>query len=365
MSWSLLAAIPVFGLLILVHELGHFITAKWAGIRVDEFAIGFPPRLLSVKRGETTYSLNALPIGGYVRMPGENGETTDENGRYDSHTFAAKPASKRAIVLLAGVTMNILLAIFCFTAAEIVGPVNFLAAAGTILKDSPAAQAGMQPHDRIITIDGHSTYSFTDLTKRVGDATNAAPKDAKTVPIVVVVKRAGASAPITLHVDALVNPGPGQGHLGINSDDTQTYVTHVPLWQTPAKGVQDMGYVVKVTAQTLGQVVAGKLALNQAVQGPVGIVTNTGEVAASVPIFGWYLMFFWVGALSISLAIVNLLPIPALDGGRVLFIGIEVLRRGKRISPEREGLVNLIGMGMLLFLMLVVTINDVGNLLHP
>jgi regulator of sigma E protease len=126
-----------------------------------------------------------------------------------------------------------------------------------------------------------------------------------------------------------------------------------------------MGYVVKITAQTLGQVIAGKLALSQAVQGPVGIVTNTGEVAASVPVIGWYLMFFWVGALSISLAIVNLLPIPALDGGRVLFIGIEVLRRGKRISPEREGLVNLIGMGMLLFLMLVVTINDVGNLLHP
>ncbi len=89
MSWYLLAAIPVSGVLILVHEFGHFITAKWAGIRVDEFALGFPPRLLKVKRGETTYSLNALPIGGYVRMPGENGETTDENGNYDSRTFAA------------------------------------------------------------------------------------------------------------------------------------------------------------------------------------------------------------------------------------------------------------------------------------
>src|SRR5512146_1391202 len=125
MSWSLLAAIPVFGLLIFVHEFGHFITAKWAGIRVDEFALGFPPRLLSVKRGETTYSLNALPIGGYVRMPGENGETTDENGNYDPRNFAAKPASKRAIVLVAGVTMNMLLAVVCFTVAEMVGQVNY------------------------------------------------------------------------------------------------------------------------------------------------------------------------------------------------------------------------------------------------
>ncbi len=270
MSWSLLAAIPVFGLLILVHEFGHFITAKWAGIRVDEFAIGFPPRLLSVKRGETTYSLNALPIGGYVRMPGENGETTDENGRYDSHTFAAKPASKRAIVLLAGVTMNILLAIFCFTAAEIVGPVNFHLGGGNRpqrFAGRSGGHAAARPHHLHRWPFHLLVYRSHD---RVGDATNAAPKDAKTVPIVVVVKRAGASAPITLHVDALVNPGPGQGHLGINSDDTQTYVTHVPLWQTPAKGVQDMGYVVKVTAQTLGQVIAGKLALSQAVHGASG-----------------------------------------------------------------------------------------------
>ncbi len=364
MSWYLLAAIPVFGVLILVHEFGHFITAKWAGIRVDEFALGFPPRLLSVKRGETTYSLNALPIGGYVRMPGENGETTDENGNYDSRTFAAKSPGKRAIVLLAGVTMNLLLAIFCFTAAEVVGQVNFVAAAGTVLKGSPAAEAGIQPHDTILVINGHTTRSFTDLVTLVGDATAAAPEGAKTVQIEMVVRHAGSSTPVTLQVNALVNPAQGQGHLGITSDDTQTYVTRVPLWQAPIKGVQDVGSVIGGTATGIAQVVAGKLPFSQAVMGPVGIVTTTGEVASTVPVIGWYWMFFLVGALSVSLAIVNLLPIPALDGGRVLFIGIEVLRRGKRISPEREGLVNLVGMGMLLFLMLLVTINDVGNLLH-
>jgi regulator of sigma E protease len=362
MSWSLLAAIPVFGVLILVHEFGHFITAKWAGIRVDEFALGFPPRLLSVKRGETTYSLNALPIGGYVRMPGENGETTDENGNYDARTFAAKSPGKRAIVLLAGVTMNILLAVVCFTAAEAIGQVNYVAAAGTVLKGSPAAEAGMLPHDTVLSINGHTTRSFTDLITQVETATNAAPGNAKTVPIEIVVRHVGSSTPVTLHVDALVKPAEGQGHLGITSDSSQTSVTRVPLWQAPIKGVQDIGTVVSVTASGIGQVITGKLPLSQAVQGPVGIVNTTGEVASTVPVIGWYWMFFLVGALSVSLAIVNLLPIPALDGGRVLFIGIEVLRRGKRISPEREGLVNLIGMGALLFLMLLVTINDVGNL---
>jgi regulator of sigma E protease len=364
MSWYLLAAIPVFGVLILVHEFGHFITAKWAGIRVDEFALGFPPRLLSVKRGETVYSLNALPIGGYVRMPGENGETTDENGNYDARTFAAKSPGKRAIVLLAGITMNILLAVFCFTAAEVVGQVNYVAAAGTVLKGSPAADAGMRPHDTVLSIDGHATRTFTDLISQVGAATNAAPAGDTTVPIVIVVRHAGSSTPVTLHVDAIVNPSNGQGHLGITSDSTQTFVTRVPLWQAPVKGVQDIGDVIGGTVGGIAQVISGKLAASQAIMGPVGIVSTTGEVASTVPIIGWYLMFYFVGALSISLAIVNLLPIPALDGGRVLFIGIEVLRRGKRISPEREGLVNLIGMAALLFLMLLVTINDVGNLLH-
>lgn len=361
MSWSLLAAIPVFGLLILVHEFGHFLTAKWAGIRVDEFALGFPPRLLSVKRGETTYSLNLLPIGGYVRMPGENGETTDENGNYDARTFAAKTPGKRAIVLLAGVTMNILLAVVCFTVAEMMGQVNLRAAAGTVVKDSPAAVAQMQPHDRILSINGHPTTSFTDVIMQTNAALCPKPKTAK-VPIQIVVVHAGSTTPVTLTVNALVNPGPNQGHLGITGDTTQTYNSRVPFWQAPVKGVQDIGDVIGATANGIGQVVSGCLPISQAVQGPVGIVDTTGKVADTIPTNGWYLMLYLVGALSVSLAIVNLLPIPALDGGRVLFIGIEVLRRGKRISPEREALVNLIGMAALLFLMLLVTINDVGNL---
>src|SRR5215472_7840381 len=116
-----LAAIPVFGLLVIAHEFGHFIIAKRAGIRVDEFAIGFPPRLFSFRRGETLYSINLLPLGGYVRMPGENGETTDEAGNYDPRSFASKPAGTRAIVLLAGVTMNFLLAFLLFTAFAAAG----------------------------------------------------------------------------------------------------------------------------------------------------------------------------------------------------------------------------------------------------
>jgi regulator of sigma E protease len=120
--------------------------------------------------------------------------------------------------------------------------------------------------------------------------------------------------------------------------------------------------VIGATGQAINQIVQHKIPLGQAVTGPVGIVNITGEVASSVASTGWYNLLFLAGFLSLNLAFVNILPIPALDGGRVLFIVIEVLRRGKRMSPEREGLINLIGMGALLFLVLLVTINDISNL---
>src|SRR6185437_11715238 len=191
MSWYLLAAIPVFALLVLIHEFGHFITAKWAAIRVEEFAIGFPPRIFSIKRGETLYSINLLPIGGFVRMPGENGDVNDESGRYDPHSFAAKPASKRAIVLVAGVTMNLLLAWALFTAAELVGQVQFRPVAGQVVVGQAAAAAGMKSGDKIISIDGQSVTYFTDVTRIVTNLTNEVPASTATVPIDVVVVHTG------------------------------------------------------------------------------------------------------------------------------------------------------------------------------
>src|SRR5258707_8840904 len=149
MSWLFyLAAIPVFAVIVLIHEFGHFITAKWAGIRVEEFGIGFPPRAIGIRRGETIYSINWLPLGGFVRMAGENGELPDAQGTSDPRSFAAKPASKRLIVLVAGVTMNLLLAVALFSVAAAVGqpedPAPKPAVLGTIESGSPAAQAGLQ-----------------------------------------------------------------------------------------------------------------------------------------------------------------------------------------------------------------------------
>src|SRR5215472_8783208 len=170
--WMYLAAVPIFALLVLVHELGHFLTAKWAGIRVDEFAIGFPPRVASVTRGETTYSINLLPLGGYVRMPGENGEMTDEAGNFDPRSFASKPAGTRAIVLLAGVTMNFLLAFLLFTAFAAAGQPQYTRVIKSVVAGSPAAHAGLKGGDTILSIDGHPVKYFSDITNQLQNDLN-------------------------------------------------------------------------------------------------------------------------------------------------------------------------------------------------
>ncbi len=354
--WMYLAAVPIFALLVLVHELGHFLTAKWAGIRVDEFAIGFPPRLASVTRGETTYSLNLLPIGGYVRMPGENGETTDEHGNPDPRTFGAKPAGKRAIVLVAGVTMNVILAIVLFTFAEAIGQVT-PSSYVTVESGSPAQAAGIHSGDHIYAIDGTPVKTFTDVvnaTTKAIDVSVASNKKATTVPVQVTIQRADGSVLITV-VQAKVK---GLGHLGVSTDPAHGITNPHSLWEAPGRAMQDIGTFFTDVYQLFRGQIPFQLS------GPVGIVQQTGQVAATVPVVGWYWLIYLAALLSLNLAVVNLLPVPGLDGGRLLLIGIEVLRRGKRLSPEREALVNLIGMGALLFLVLLVTFQDVGNLVH-
>src|SRR5579884_3291944 len=229
-NWFLLAAIPVFGICVLVHEFGHFITAKWAGIRVEEFGLGFPPRIVGIRKRKgggweviwfggrrnaedsygslkqspfsgtsggpsmvtasssslagaalipgqnaeaddddhTIYSLNLLPIGGFVRMPGENGDVYDEEGTYDPKSFAAKSAGKRIIVLVAGVTMNVILAMVLFTIAYGLGEPTFPPVIGKVVPGTPAAQAGMLPGDTILSVNGQRVQQFSDLQDIVG-----------------------------------------------------------------------------------------------------------------------------------------------------------------------------------------------------
>lgn len=403
-NWYLLAAIPVFGLLILVHEFGHFITAKWAGIRVEEFGLGFPPRLVGIRKRDTggwevtwfggkrdegnafyvdseqtpfsgtsggvsdgdtsvsahtIYSLNWLPIGGFVRMPGENGDPNDEEGKYDPQSFAAKPAGKRIIVLCAGVIMNFLLAMVLFSFAYGLGAPTYPAQISMVVPGSPAAIAGLRANDTIISVNNQPVHLFTDVRTIVNSVIAADHNRHATVPVTLVIRHAGETRLITTTVNVREHPPVGQGAMGIAG---KTVLVSSPLWQAPFKGVAYTFTTTREFVQALGQMVTGTAPFQ--LTGPVGIVRITGDVAQSVPTDGWWPILSLTALLSLNLAIINILPFPALDGGRVLLILIELVRGGKRLKPEREGMINFIGMAILLTLMVVITYFDISNIVH-
>jgi regulator of sigma E protease len=412
-NWFLLAAIPVFGVCVLVHEFGHFITAKWAGIRVEEFGIGFPPRLVGFRKRDsggweviwfsgkhnaedtyvsqkqplytntgsiataipeaingdsiannyqtetrasdhTIYSINFLPSGGFVRMPGENGDINDPEGNYDPQSFAAKSAGKRIIVLLAGVTMNIILAMVLFTIAYGLGEPTFPSVIGKVVPGSPAAMANLRPGDTLVSVNGHPVQLFTDVQSIVNNTIAADKNQHGTVPVTLEVRHAGEKQTVSTTINVRTHPPQGQGPMGVEG---KIVFVSSPVWQAPFKGIQHTFTVTGDFINQIAQMIAG--AVKPQLAGPVGIVKITGEVAASVPDFGWWPILSLTAILSLNLAIINILPFPALDGGRILLILIELLRGGKRLKPEREGIINFIGMAMLLTLMVVITVNDV------
>jgi regulator of sigma E protease len=404
-NWAWLTAIPMFGLLVLVHEFGHFITAKWAGIRVEEFALGFPPRIVGIRKREqggweviwfggmrneedtygvskqtpfsgtsggistpgapasnhTIYSINLIPIGGFVRMPGENGDAHDESGTYDPNSFAAKSAGKRLIVLVAGVTMNVLLAMVLFTIAFGLGQPNLVPQIGKVVPGSPAAMAGIRAGDTIVAANNQPVKYFSDLARIVSTALVNDHNRHATVPVQIQVRRPGVAQPITTTVNAREHPPAGQGAMGIEASGKIVYDS-LPIWQAPIRGVQYTFETTTAFLQAIGQMITGAIPVQLA--GPVGIVNITGQVASSVPSEGWWPLLSLTAVLSLNLAIINILPFPALDGGRILLVLVEVLRGGKRLKPEVEGIINLIGMAILLTLMVVITFFDVRGLIH-
>lgn len=338
---SILTFLIILSVLVLVHELGHFLSAKKHGIRIEEFGFGYPPRLLGGKIGETIYSLNLLPFGGFVRMLGE-----DEAA--GNRSFFVQKKSVRTLVLLAGVTMNFLLGVVLFgavyTKLGIPEPVDYLTVTN-VAAGSPAEAAGIKTKDKII--DFSETQKFIDFVN------------------------SHRGEPIGLNVSGQIveiTPRPaedtpeGQGALGVAI--TNVDFVRYPLWQRPFRGMwlgtREAFAWGREILGALGQTVTGLFA-GQApkdVAGPVGIY----QVSKSAGEQGLLAVFQFTGILSINLAILNLLPLPALDGGRLLFIGIEALI-GKKVKPRFEQTVHLIGMVLLIGLMVLITINDLRRLL--
>ncbi len=360
---SIIAAILILAILIVLHELGHFTAAKLSKVRVDEFAIGFPPRIWSFKKGETQYSINALPIGGYVLMPGENGLSKDENGKVDPRSFAMQSKRKRAFILSAGILMNLLIAFVLYTGIFAVSGVpepNPPPIVGIVMPLTPAQTGGLQANDRIISINKVIITSADQFHNYENTLIKQASANTQKIPVTIVVERNGVDK--TLQISMLKQPKDGNGNIGFYFLDPNI---GIPFWQAPGYALQQIfignfqliGYVFQ-------RVAIGAISVFELFSGPVGIVHTTSEVISSVATQGFTLLFTVIALISWSLALTNVLPIPGLDGGRILILGIEAARKGKRLSPEREAIINLIGLGFLFSLIILFTVNDIINILN-
>ncbi len=343
---NLVLLLAILLVLVVIHEFGHFVVARRAGVRVHEFGIGFPPRAKVLgSDGETTYTLNWLPIGGFVRLEGEEGESDDPR------SFVRQRLPTRLVILLAGVAMNFLLAFVIFTLIAGFADPRYVVNIRTVEAGSPAQQIGLEPDDRIIAIDGRRFNAFDD----VGAAND---------PLSYLRTRAGQLVTLTLlepdgnERDVQVTlrvPTGDQGALGIRSLIDYQYVNHDPL---TAVG---LGFERTVEASTLILRAVGQLVTNLAnppVAGPIGIIGTIGDVRAALPpIF----MLWFIGLLSANLAVINALPFPPLDGGRVAVSLIQAVT-GNRISEAAERLAYLTGFILLMALLAWVTLFDAGLL---
>jgi regulator of sigma E protease len=338
---TILIFLGILAVLILAHELGHFATAKAFGVKVEEFGLGFPPRLIGIKRGETLYSLNAVPLGGFTKMAGEEDPDVPRS-------LASKGVGTRVIVLSAGSIMNALLPILLFAIAFMV-PHNVLTGdvvVAEVAPDSPAAAAGIEVGDTLVSLNDEPVQNIGDLQiftqLNLGKEVNLALRHSDaTVEEVRLIPR--------------WKPPPGEGAMGValNMPDAVIVRQSYPFWEAIPMGVSECIETFVIFKNEILKWFIGASPVQ--VTGPVGIAQLTGEVAQA----GFSPLLQFAGFISINLALVNILPLPALDGGRIVFVLLGWVRRGKRISARTEGLVHAIGFALLIAAMIAVTYQDI------
>jgi regulator of sigma E protease len=430
--------IPVLAILILIHELGHFFAARRCGVKVEEFGIGIPPRIKGWTRDGVIWSINAIPFGGFVRVKGEDGANTD------SDSMNSKSPAQRAFFLVAGVVMNLLLAVvLMIVVVGIKGITHENIYVGGTSAGSPAAKAGWLAGDRIVAINGHTVKNSDDVSTatkdHAGDSMTVTierrgqdidttvsprehpPKNEGRVGITLVTRYTGA---VTL--DNVVAGSPAAA-AGLQNGDQLISINNRPVadsFVVETELTRFEGFSVPVTYERAGQTLTGSIAvpvvgisddlfqevgfhkvvakpifekvplidvvprgfkeaysatmqmvhgieqlfssrdnLSQ-VAGPIGMGQLTSELIEQSPFPVWYSIANLSIILSLNLALLNLLPLPALDGGRLFFVLIEVLRGGRKIAPEKEGLVHLAGLVLLLGLMFVIGFSDITRLVN-
>ena len=333
----------MLAVLVVFHEFGHFVFAKRFGVTVEEFAVGFGPRIASVTRGGTAYSINALPLGGYCKMQGED---TADDGTASPGNFQHKKLWQRIIIILAGPVFNLILAvlIFAFVGFAVGVPTARTNIVGSLLPDMPAARAGIQPGDEIVAFNGQPVKSGDQLV----DAIHRQVRK----PVSLDVRRGSAILHFNLTTQASVQPdGKTVGLIGFLPKNTVVR----------ASALAAVGFGFTSVADTIDLEVtsiAGAIARHDSsdIHGTVGVARFVIQEEQ----IGAFYVLMTAGELSVVLALFNLLPIPALDGGRLAFLLVEGVR-GRPVDPEKEGLVHLTGFALIMVLFIVVTYRDVAQ----
>lgn len=340
-------------LLVLVHEFGHFITAKWAGCQVEEFGFGFPPRLISWRRGETRYSLNLLPLGGFVKIKGEDMSDVDPGPR----SFASKSAGWRVFILSAGVLMNALLAIVLLGIQAGVGFPTIATEENRheltdlktyileIAEGSPAANAEIEPLDRIVSLAGVANPTLDQVQELVARSAGS--------EVALELERQGQH--LTVNLVPRVDPPPEEGAMGVSL--AATGLKKAPWWQAPWVGLKRTGEMFAAIITQFGILLNRLISdgtVSEGLTGPIGIAIYTKEVTA----LGLSYILEFGALISLNLAIINILPLPALDGGRILFVGIEKIV-GRKWLGKAEQITHTVGFALLILLMIAITLRDV------
>ena len=433
MSLSALYIVPILGILILLHEFGHYWAAKRAGMRVEEFGIGIPPRLWGFKRGETLWSINAIPLGGFVKVLGEDGK------EYSNQSMQSKTVGQRALFITAGSLMNFLTAFALIVLLiGVRGTVQNNVYVTNVQPGTPAEAAGWQAGDRFVVVAGHTVDGTgvvsSQAIKHAGEAmavtldrggqlieTTVTPRENPPVGEGRTGIRFGAAARSTVHVSS-IEPGSAAEAMGLRNGDVFVSVAgrpvtdflvfriqtilyagkvmpfevqrdgqlvslqanvpaaladdsakigasiienpnynSVPFYRVPDTATRAYFHMIRNMGSGIISLVRGEQSLGS-VAGPIGMGQLTAEVIKQSAEPLWVTLANIAFVLSLNLGLLNLLPLPALDGGRLVFILVEIARRGKRVAPEREGLVHVVGLFVLLTLMFVIAFVDVNRI---
>lgn len=337
--------IAILSILILIHELGHFLTAKRLGIRVEKFSLGFGPKLVSKRFGETEYMLCLIPFGGFIKMAGDNVE--EFKGMKDE--FLSRSPGARARVIFAGPLFNYVLAFFCLWMVFYLGYPRLTTAVGELMPDMPAQKSGLLVGDRILEVNGEKVAFWEDVTKKIHSK--------KGETLVLRVERGGGDFEVTItpqarEVETIWGKKVEVGLIGIKPSDEIVKVRY-NLGEALIKGTRNLIQMTLMTWRALFYIIVGTMSFRESVTGPLGIFV----IATNAAKMGFSAVLHVIGILSMSLAIFNLLPLPVLDGGHIFLAGLEKIRK-RPLNPKIEEVANNIGLGFLIILAIFIFCND-------